>query len=63
MLTQDLEKTETESDTGSVLISGSRTRAKRLAEDLRDYDLSSFYSEDHGTRSESRGDHGMLTGI
>lgn len=29
-----------------VLLSGSRTRAKRLAEDLRDYDLSSFYSED-----------------
>ena len=29
-----------------VLLSASRTRAKRLAEDLRDYDLSSFYSED-----------------
>ena len=29
-----------------LLLSGSRTRAKRLAEDLRDYDLSSFYSED-----------------
>jgi len=29
-----------------VLLSGSRTRAKRLAEDLRDYDLSSFYGED-----------------
>lgn len=29
-----------------VLLSGSRTRAKRLAEDLRDYDLKSFYSED-----------------
>ena len=29
-----------------VLLSGSRTRARRLAEDLRDYDLSSFYSED-----------------
>ena len=29
-----------------VLLSGSKTRAKRLAEDLRDYDLSSFYSED-----------------
>lgn len=28
-----------------ILLSGSRTRAKRLAEDLRDYDLSSFYSE------------------
>ena len=29
-----------------LLLSGSRTRAKRLAEDLRDYNLSSFYSED-----------------
>ena len=29
-----------------VLLSGSRTRAKRLAEDLRDYDLSSYYSDD-----------------
>ena len=29
-----------------ILLSGSRTRAKRLAEDLRDYDLSSFYSDD-----------------
>lgn len=29
-----------------VLLSVSRTRAKRLAEDLRDYDLSSYYSED-----------------
>lgn len=29
-----------------VLLSGSRTRAKRLEEDLRDYNLSSFYSED-----------------
>ncbi|MEG2145615.1 MAG: CarD family transcriptional regulator, partial [Lachnospiraceae bacterium] len=29
-----------------VLLSGSRSRAKRLAEDLRDYNLSSFYSED-----------------
>lgn len=27
-------------------MSGSRTRAKRLAEDLRDYNLSSYYSED-----------------
>ena len=27
-------------------MSGSRTRAKRLAEDLRDYDLSSYYSDD-----------------
>lgn len=29
-----------------VLLSGSKTRAKRLAEDLRDYDLSSYYSDD-----------------
>ena len=29
-----------------VLLSGSRTRAKRLAEDLRDYNLSSFFSDD-----------------
>ena len=29
-----------------VLLSGSRTRARRLAEDLRDYNLSSFYSDD-----------------
>lgn len=29
-----------------ILLSGSKTRAKRLSEDLRDYGLSSFYSED-----------------
>lgn len=29
-----------------ILLSGSRTRARRLAEDLRDYDLNSVYSED-----------------
>ena len=29
-----------------LLLSGSRTRAKRLAEDLREEELSSFYSED-----------------
>ncbi|HJH48954.1 transcription-repair coupling factor [Merdimonas faecis] len=29
-----------------VLLSGSRTRAKRLAEDLQDYNLSSYYSDD-----------------
>lgn len=29
-----------------VLLSGSRTRAKRLAEDFRDYNLKSYYSED-----------------
>ena len=45
LLTRDLKNMKR---TGSrvVLLSGSRTRAKRLAEDLRDYDLSSFYSED-----------------
>ena len=45
MLTQDLKKLK-RNGYRAVLISGSRTRAKRLAEDLRDYDLSSFYSED-----------------
>lgn len=29
-----------------IFVPGSRTRAKRLAEDLRDYDLSSFISEE-----------------
>ena len=29
-----------------ILLSGSRTRAARLAEDLRDYELTAFYSED-----------------
>ena len=45
MLTRDLKRLKR---TGYrvVLLSGSRTRAKRLAEDLRDYNLSSFYSED-----------------
>lgn len=28
-----------------ILLSGSRTRARRLAEDLRDYDLNSYYDE------------------
>ena len=45
MLTQDLKRLK-RNGYRAVLISGSRTRAKRLAEDLRDYDLSSFYSED-----------------
>jgi len=47
MLTRDLKRLKR---TGYrvVLLSGSRTRAKRLAEDLRDYNLSSFYSEDMG---------------
>lgn len=29
-----------------ILLSGSRTRANRLAEDLREYELNSFYTED-----------------
>ena len=29
-----------------ILLSGSRTRAKRLAEDLREYELNSFYTDD-----------------
>lgn len=43
-LTRDLKRLK-RSGYRVVLLSGSRTRAKRLAEDLRDYDLSSFYSE------------------
>ena len=45
MLTRDLKRLK-RSGYRVVLISGSRTRAKRLAEDLRDYNLSSFYSEE-----------------
>lgn len=45
MLTRDLKRLK-RNGYRVVLLSGSRTRAKRLAEDLRDYDLSSFYSED-----------------
>ena len=45
MLTHDLKRAKL-NGCRVVLLSGSRTRAKRLAEDLRDYDLSSFYSED-----------------
>lgn len=44
MLTRDLKRLK-RGGYRVVLLSGSRTRAKRLAEDLRDYDLSSFYSE------------------
>ena len=29
-----------------ILLSGSRTRAGRLAADLREYELNSFYTED-----------------
>lgn len=45
MLTRDLKRLK-RNGYRVVLISGSRTRAKRLAEDLRDYNLSSFYSEE-----------------
>ena len=45
LLTRDLKRLKRNGNR-VVLLSGSRTRAKRLAEDLRDYDLSSFYSED-----------------
>ena len=44
-LTRDLKRLKREKYR-VVLLSGSRTRAKRLAEDLRDYDLNSFFSED-----------------
>ena len=45
MLTRDLKRLKREGYR-VVLLSGSRTRAKRLAEDLRDYNLSSFYSDE-----------------
>ncbi len=45
MLTRDLKRLK-RSGYRVILLSGSRTRARRLAEDLRDYDLNSFYSED-----------------
>lgn len=45
LLTRDLKRLK-RNGYRVVLLSGLRTRAKRLAEDLRDYDLSSFYSED-----------------
>lgn len=45
LLTRDLKRLK-RNGYRVVLLSGSRTRAKRLAEDLRDYDLSSFYGED-----------------
>lgn len=44
MLTQDLKRYK-RNGYRVILLSGSRTRAKRLAEDLRDYDLSSYYSD------------------
>ena len=45
LLTRDLKRLK-RNGYRVVLLSASRTRAKRLAEDLRDYDLSSFYSDD-----------------
>ncbi len=45
LLTRDLKRMKREKSR-VVLLSGSKTRAKRLAEDLRDYNLGSFYSED-----------------
>lgn len=45
MLTRDLKRLKREGYR-VVLLSGSRTRAKRLAEDFRDYNISSFFSED-----------------
>ena len=45
LLTQDLKRLK-RNKSRVILLSGSRTRAKRLAEDLRDYGLSSFYTED-----------------
>lgn len=45
ILTKDLQKWKKQGYR-IVLISGSRTRANRLAEDLRDYELNSYYSED-----------------
>ena len=45
LLTQDLKKMK-RNQSRVILLSGSKTRARRLAEDLRDYNLSSFYSED-----------------
>lgn len=45
MLTRDLKRLKRQKYR-VVLLSGSRSRAKRLAEDLRDYDLSSYYSDD-----------------
>ena len=45
MLTRDLKRLK-RNGYRVVLLSASRTRARRIAEDLRDYDLSSFYSDD-----------------
>lgn len=45
ILTQDLEKWK-QKGYKVILLSASRTRAKRLSEDLREYNLNAFYSED-----------------
>ncbi|BCN28970.1 transcription-repair-coupling factor [Anaeromicropila herbilytica] len=45
VLVKDLEKWK-KSGYRVVLLSSSRTRAKRLSDDLREYDLNAFYSED-----------------
>lgn len=52
MLTRDLKRLK-RNGYRVILLSGSRTRARRLAEDLRDYDLSSFYSEDMHRKVQS----------
>lgn len=52
MLTRDL-KCLKRTGYRVVLLSGSRTRAKRLAEDLRNYNLSSFYNEDMERKVEN----------
>ena len=59
LLTRDLKRLK-RSGYRVVLLSGSRTRAKRLAEDLRDYDLSSFLQRRYGTSGECRRDHGDI---
>ncbi len=58
MLTHDLKRLKRQ-EYRVVLLSGSRTRAKRLAEDLRDYNLSSFYSEER--EREVQGGEIMVT--
>ena len=45
LLTRDLKRLK-RNGYRVVLLSGSRPRARRLAEDLRDYNLSSYYSDD-----------------
>ena len=45
LLTKDLKRYR-KNGYGVILLSASSTRARRLAEDLRDYELNSFFSED-----------------